>query len=873
MALTIGDLVGYIRADSSDFQRNLARSQLRMEGFRVDVNGRLRDIRGRFVDEAHVMGRALADGFSDAERSGTRIVTVYSSVADAQSRTMRARLARLQAGSRRFGNEVRRAFTRAREAWDRLNFDRLGRVAAGFGAVAGSVGKVAAQLGAAVPLAAGLAATLANIAPAAGLAATGIVAVVLASKALKIGMVGVGDAVKAAMDPSNPEAFNEALKKLSPSAQAFAKQVRALQPEFKRLQQGVQERLFKGFDNTLKGLAATTLPTVRKGLFGASDALNRMGKNVAVAANNLSTSGALGAAVSGATAGLKNLSRAPGQVVLGLGQIAAAAAPAFKSLTGAAAGAMDRLSARLSSAFESGAMQQAIENAIDLIGQFVDVAKNIGSIFSSVFSAAQVSGGGLVGVLKDITSSLADAFASGPVQSGLKAIFQTMSTLGKTVGPLLGEALKGIAPVFTALGPPVQTLIKALGAALQPVIRALGPVLEAAARAVGALVTAAAPLLPVVGELVAALLPAVTPLFDALATVFTALAPVVKQVADTLSATLKPILAGLAPIIEPLAALLADQLVFALQIFGDLITALSPSLITLGEALGEMMVALGPLIEAWGELSRELLTALMPILTPLIGLIGKLAAYLAGDLARSITEVVVPAIKSITALLRGDFAGAQAYAREAVRGFVDNAIRRFTELPMKAAMALTRLSIELRLKANAAGLELVRKLTEKRDEAVRRIRELPGRAAAALGGLGGRLYSAGASLVQGFINGINAKIGEVRATLNNLTSMLPDWKGPAERDARILTPAGRSVIQGFQAGIAAQVPSLQRQLQGITGSMPGMAMGPLSGGGLAGAGSARPIVIELRGPGLKDVIREVVQVDGRGDVQVAFGQR
>lgn len=823
--LTVGELTGLIRADDSGMRRGLTDAELRMRGFQRDVEGRLRRLDGRFAS----LGDQVALGFRQAGDEGDR-----------------------------FG----------------LSLGRLAGMGRGLAGVAGSIGMIAAKLGAAVPLAAGLAATLANIAPAAGLAATGIFAVVLASQSLKLGMIGVGDAVKAAMDPSDPEAFNEALKKLSPSAQAFAKQVRALQPEFKKLQQGIQERLFKGFGNTLKGLAATTLPVVRKGLFGASEALNRMGKNVAVAANNLSTSGALGTALSGATAGLKNLSRVPGQFVLGLGQVAAAAAPAFQRLTGAAGSAFDKLSAKLSAAFKSGAMQTAIENAIDLIGQLASVAGNVFKIFGSVFSAAQVSGGGFIGMLKEITGSLAEAFASGPVQSGLKAIFETMSTLGKTVAPLFAQALQAIAPVFTALGPPIQTLIKALGAALQPVIRALGPVLAAAARAVGALVTAAAPLLPVIGDLVATLLPAVTPLFDALSTVFTALAPVVKQVADTLSATLKPILAGLTPIIEPLAALLADQLVFWLQIFGDLITALSPSLITLGEALGEMMVALGPLIEAWGELSRELLTALMPILTPLIGLIGKLATYLAGDLARSITEVVVPAIKSITALLRGDFSGAQAYAREAVRGFIDNAVRRFTELPTKAGMALTRLAIELRIKANAAGLELVRKISEKRDEAVRRIRELPGKAAAALGNLGGRLYSAGANLVQGFINGITAKIGEVRATLSNLTAMLPDWKGPAERDAKILTPAGRSVIQGFQAGIAAQVPALQRQLQGITGAMPGMAMGPLSGGNLAGAGGVRgPIVIELRGPGLRDVIREITQVDGRGDVQVAFGQR
>jgi hypothetical protein len=188
-------------------------------------------------------------------------------------------------------------------------------------------------VGTAVPLVAGLATTVAQIAPAAGVAVTGLIAVQLATKALKIGMVGVKDAVSAAMDPSDPEAYAEALKKLSPSARAFVGEIRTLQPQFKALQQEVQQNLFKGLDTVLRDMGTTTLPILRQGLTGAATSLNYMAHGVGDAAIEMSKNGVLGQAIRGANEGLANLSAAPGQLVRALTQIGAAAAPSFARLT------------------------------------------------------------------------------------------------------------------------------------------------------------------------------------------------------------------------------------------------------------------------------------------------------------------------------------------------------------------------------------------------------------------------------------------------------------------------------------------------------------------------------------------------------------
>ncbi|MFD3614427.1 hypothetical protein ACFWWT_04090 [Streptomyces sp. NPDC058676] len=851
MALNIGELVGFIRADDSGMQRGLTDAELRMRGFQRDTEGRLRTLNGRFANSGELAALGLRQGTDEGNRLG-------------------------------------------------LSLGRVSGMAGGLLGVAGSVGRIAAMLGAAAPAAAGLVATLANIAPAAGVAATGIVAVQLATNAVKIGMAGVSDAVSAALDPEKAAEFEKALAKLSPNAKSFVLELKGMSKEFDTLKKDVQDALFERLDEVLRGMGEHTLPILKNGLTNAAGAVNLMARNVGNAAIGLSKSGTLGSAISSANIGLFNLSRIPSQIVVALVQVASAAGPSFERLTAAAGSAFDRISERISDAFESGRMQEAIEGAIDLIGELAEVGANIGSILGSIFKAAQTSGGGFIGTLQEITGALADAFESPAVQEGLQALFQTMATLAKTAAPLLGQALAVIAPIFAELGPPVQTLIRSLGDALSPIIEALGPVLLAAAGAVGALVEAAAPLLPVAGQLVASLLPALTPLLEAAQVVFEALAPVVADVATILQDTLSPILAELPGIIEPLAELLAAQLVVYLELLGEILLEVGPSLVILGQAAADLLVALAPLIEVLAQVTAELLQGLLPTLTPLIGLVGQLAAIFATGLAAIITGVVIPVVQILTELLRGDFSGAWQSAKDAVANAVKwikaasdrlgpivaaavaSAISWLRGMPGRANSALYSLAGYLRQRANDAGAQMVAATRQKIADAVASVRGLPGRARAALGNLSGVLSAAGRSLIAGFVNGIMSKIGEVRNAASSVVSAARDFfpfsparEGPFSGRGYTLY-SGRALIQGFQTGIRDQLPALRAQLQGLNGEVPGVAMagfGAAPAAGLAAAGGTQTVRVVVDGPeSLTRVIRAIVIDKGGGDVQRAFGR-
>jgi phage-related protein len=683
----------------------------------------------------------------------------------------------------------------------------------------------------------------------------------------------VADAQRALAEATETSAgqvskLDQAMGKLSPNARAFVNEVIALKGSWDSLQLAVQDRLFEGLAGRLRTTADSVLPVLRTGLTDSAGALNSMAVGAMDAAAELAEDGTLGRAMGSATVGLQNLSGLPGVLIQGLGQVAAAAGPSFERLTAAGGDALDRLSERMTSAFESGRMQESIEHAIDLIGQMADVAGNVFEIIGNIFSAAQTSGGGMLGVLQDITAELAEITASDEVQGALKALFDVMATAGETIAPLLGQALRALAPVLEKLGPPAEKLITALGDALSPVIDALGPVLEAAAEAVGSLVEAAAPLLPVIGELAAALLPILIPFLNALNEIFIAAAPVIEQVADTLSQMLAPILAELPLLMEPFARLLSQGLIAAMPSLLDLLVQLTPSLISLSESFAEILVALTPLITAFADLQAKGLATLLPLLAPVIDLAAQLAAVLADDLAEQVTTIVMPALEGLTAILQGDFSKGMGLVKDAGVAAVRHYVEQMAMLPVKAAQAAASLGGKLGGLARDAGGRMVREVRDKISDAVgwlrgmggrsgtalanlgssiggkardaggRMVREirgkltdavnwiggLPGRAREKLGDLGSVLYNSGRALIRGFIDGIKSKasdlkdsVGDLLGKARDLFPSSPAKEGPFSGRGWTLY-SGQSTVQAWADGMVSRRDSVVAAAESVAGA-------------------------------------------------------
>ncbi|MFF2228604.1 hypothetical protein ACFVV7_35385 [Streptomyces globisporus] len=699
----------------------------------------------------------------------------------------------------------------------------LGPLVSGIGRAVGAAGRLAAPfamagaaVGSLVPLLAGVASALAQIAPAAGLAATGIISVGLAVGALKIGMMGVGDALKNAFDPESAEAYAESLKRLAPNARSFVETIRGLGPQFNKLKLRVQNNLFEGLGKTLKTTAKAVGPELSFALTSSAGALNRMGRQVLNTATGLSQSGALGKALNSATVGLHNMSNLPATIVQGLVQIGAAAGPAFERLTKRGGNALDRLSQRMTKAFESGAMEKAIEKAIDLLGQLGRVIGNVTGTLGNIFGGITSSGKGLFSTLETITQSLEDATATDGFQRALRALSDTMGVVASTVGPLLGQALAVLGPIVEELAGPVQLLVATLGSGLSTVIAALGPVLETAAGSVGDLVVAMLPFVTLAADLAAAALPALVPLFEGLSTVIQEMTPFLEQLATNISAQLTPVLERLPEIlgqIIPVFERAASEIFPALT---EALVTMSPYLGDLAVQLADLSVQLAPVIADFISFSTIIISKVAPYAGPLLaGVLVGLIAMLSG-LATILEHTVVPALETLGNVLSGDFRGALKSAGVDVGNLKNVAATAFNAMVGNAVTSIGRFGTELGVGAARAASQLRDGVNRGIQNVRTLLNNLPGIARAAAAGLGSALVAAGAQLIGGLISGITSRIGEVRAKLGELTSMIPDWKGPPRKDAKLLTPAGKSIIQGLIDGITATTPKVKSTLASLT---------------------------------------------------------
>ena len=348
----------------------------------------------------------------------------------------------------------------------------------GLAGLAGSAAQAGLAAGAALPAMAGLATALINVAPAAAVATQGMLAMQLVSGTLKLGMMGVEEAVSTAFDPeATPEELAEAMAKLAPEAQKFVKELSSMRSGFKELQLDVQNRLFTGLDDSLRDLGRSALPQVEDALGRTADTLNRMARSTADAAVELAANGTLDKALQGTTKGLQNLEKVPSEVATAFGQLAAASAPAFDRITAKVADVATQISEKLTAAFESGALEDSIDEAIDLIGQLGDVAGNILGGVANIFGGLTTNGRDFFTILEDISQAFEDLTASEEFQTILNELALTADTLVKNVLPLLLQAFEELGPVIAILGPPIRDLLNALGEELQPVIEELGPVL------------------------------------------------------------------------------------------------------------------------------------------------------------------------------------------------------------------------------------------------------------------------------------------------------------------------------------------------------------------------------------------------------------
>lgn len=434
-------------------------------------------------------------------------------------------------------------------------------------------------------------------------------------------------------------------------------------------------------------------------------------------------------------------------------------------------------------------------------------------------------------------------------------LLPALSGIGQAALPAieaLGPLLASVGGVLAGLVEQAAPLVEVLGTALTAGIEALLPAVEPVGAAFLSIVEALAPLLPVIGQLLGTLLP---PLANVLGAVAEAIAPLISLVAEFASdllTRLQPIFPPLVEVITQVADVLGGILAAVLPIVADLLLTVADAVLPLVPSLLGLVTAILPLLEPIGELIGALLpplvdlltTLLVPILaliqpilnlatmlvdllvsgaiTPLIEVLTAALVPILKLLAEILLITVVPAVEFLASILEGDFVGAFENAGGHLGFFRDLVLTIFN---------FVKNFITSRIEEIVAGAQRVGEFVARvrqffsnaRDAVVDRInsivsfvRGLPGRILDAIGNLGRLLVNAGRQIIDGLLDGIREGFDNVRDTLGDLTDLLPDWKGPAHVDRRILRESGQFIMEGFQLGIEDKRRDVERQLMGIT---------------------------------------------------------
>lgn len=187
-------------------------------------------------------------------------------------------------------------------------------------------------------------------------------------------------------------------------------------------------------------------------------------------------------------------------------------------------------------------------------------------------------------------------------------------------------------------------------------------------------------------------------------------------------------------------------------------------------------------------------------------------------------------IMSIPERIRGWLSGAGGALKERgaafIQGLRDGVVERFN-----AVMDFIR-SIPERIRAalSAAGswlLETGRRIIDGLRNGVTNawntvmgfLRSIPGIVMGAFAGAGSWLLSAGRRIIDGLVSGISSAIGRIKDILGRVTNLIPDWKGPADVDSKLLVKNGELIMQGLNDGLQSGFQGTQKLLNGMTNDL------------------------------------------------------
>ncbi|WP_433519037.1 hypothetical protein ACQP2T_28070 [Nonomuraea sp. CA-143628] len=318
-----------------------------------------------------------------------------------------------------------------------------------------------------------------------------LVATKVATGVLKVGLIGVGDAMSAVAE-GDAKKLDEALDKLSPNAKAFVRELAGLKKSFDPVQRAVQDKLFDGLAAQMGPVARNLLPTVKTGMLGVAAGFNSAAKEAIAFASTDLGKGTVNKVFAGTS---RTMGILAGAVQPALRAVSALIGPSFTLAERMAQWAVN--GAKAASAFltsERGAamLQRTVDKAGDTLAQLGRIGGNVAKGLAGVLSQAKGAGDGLLDTLEQGTAKFAAWSRSVEGQQQAAETFR-----------LLHDAAVAVVDVLPVLLGPLGAIVKLINGLPGP-LRDGAVQFIAVAVVVGTLVSKLRPLLTVVGGVASA---------------------------------------------------------------------------------------------------------------------------------------------------------------------------------------------------------------------------------------------------------------------------------------------------------------------------------------------------------------------------------
>jgi len=240
----------------------------------------------------------------------------------------------------------------------------------------------------------------------------------------------------------------EAYAKLSTAGKQLVDVLREIGPQWRTVQQAVQQSVFAGVASDLKKMSSVYLPVMKAQLPAIGQGWNDAFRGTAQLAASAGFVADMNVTL-GNTADLwQRVGSSFAPFLNGFRQFAAVGSaflPGVGSWIQRCADAFDHWA---TAARETGRAHDWIANALVVLSQVWEIAKNLGSAIASIFRAGDAGPGWLPGLVSG-TKALSDFLASPAGQGKVAAVFRTLRDIGTALWLVitrLGPALLNLAP-------------------------------------------------------------------------------------------------------------------------------------------------------------------------------------------------------------------------------------------------------------------------------------------------------------------------------------------------------------------------------------------------------------------------------------------